>query len=75
MGAEVTLTQGGRVVGYRVVQSSTGYCSQDPSRLHFGVGSGATFELHVRFPNGVEVTRTGVSPGQVVTIDGAPPPS
>ena len=75
MGAEVTLTQGGRVVGYRVVQSSTGYCSQDPSRLHFGVGSGATFDLHVRFPTGVEVTRTGVSPGQVVTIDGAPPPS
>jgi len=68
LGAEVTLSQAGSIVGYRVVQSSTGYCSQDPSRLHFGVGAGGTFDLRVRFQNGAEVTRTGLSPGQVIEI-------
>lgn len=73
VGAEVRLTQGETLLGYRVVQSSTGYCSQDPSRLHFGVGSRTgTFDVRVRFPNGSEVTRTGISPGQVVTIGGGP---
>jgi hypothetical protein len=72
IGAEVTVTQGGTIVGYQVVQSSTGYCSQDPSRLHFGVGSGGTFDIRVRFAGGGEVTRTGLTPGQVVTIGGAP---
>lgn len=73
LGAEVTVTQGGTIVGYQVVQSSTGYCSQDPSRLHFGVGSGSTFDVRVRFASGGEVTRAGVTPGQVITIGGAPP--
>ena len=70
MGAEVTLSRNGKIVGYRVVQSSTGYCSQDPVRLHFGLGSeaGATFDVRVRFPNGTELTRTGLTPGGVITL-------
>jgi len=70
MGAEVTLMDGGDVVGYRVVQSSTGYCSQDPTRLHFGVGSRTSLDVRVRFPNGNETIQTGVTPGQVVHIGG-----
>ena len=70
MGAEVTVSSEGTVVGYRVVQSSTGYCSQDPTRLHFGVGSQTSFDVRVRYPNGSETTQSGVTPGQVVRVGG-----
>jgi hypothetical protein len=73
MGAAVTLTSGEDVVGYRMVQSSTGYCSQDPSRLHFGVAAGTSFDLRVRFPDGSEITQTGLTPGQVVRVGGGTP--
>ena len=70
VGAAVSLSRDGELVGYRVVQSTTGYCSQDPPRLHFGVDAAGTYDLLVRFQNGSEVTRAGLSPGQVVVIDG-----
>jgi len=72
-GAEVTLLQGERIVGYRVVQSTTGYCTQDAPRLHFGLGaSSGTYDVKVRFRNGAEAMRMGVTAGQVVTIGGKP---
>ncbi len=75
IGAEVTVTQGDRIVGYRVVQSSTGYCSQDASRLHFGLGAATgTYDVSVRFRNGATAKRTGVTSGRVVTIGGAVEP-
>ena len=70
VGAAVSLSKGGELVGYRVVQSTTGYCSQDPARLHFGVDAAGTYDLLVRFQDGSEVTRAGLSPGQVVVIGG-----
>ena len=70
VGAAVSLSKGGELVGYRVVQSTTGYCSQDPARLHFGVDAAGTYDLLVRFQDGSELTRAGLSPGQVVVIGG-----
>jgi len=70
IGATVSLFESGELVGYRVVQSTTGYCSQDPARQHFGVDAAGTYDLLVRFQNRSEVTRAGLSPGQVVTIGG-----
>ena len=74
VGATVAVTRAGETVGYAVVQSSTGYCSQDPSRLHFGLGAtGGPVDVLVRFQNGAEVTRTGVTPRQVIQIGGGTP--
>jgi enediyne biosynthesis protein E4 len=76
IGAEVALYRSGHVgepaalAGYRVVQSATGYCSQDPSRLHFGVDPSATFDLRVTFKEGAVETRAGVTPGQRIEIRG-----
>lgn len=76
IGADVALYKGGHLgegdalVGHRVVQSATGYCSQDPSRLHFGVDPAGTFDLRVTFKEGTVVTRTGLSPRQRVEIPG-----
>jgi hypothetical protein len=76
IGAEVALYKGGHLgesealVGYRVVQSATGYCSQDPSRLHFGVDPAATYDLRVTFKEGTVVERTRLSPGQRLSIAG-----
>lgn len=76
IGAEVALYKGGHLgeaealVGYRVVQSATGYCSEDPSRLHFGVNPSGTFDLRVTFKEGTVVTRTALHPRQIVEIRG-----
>jgi hypothetical protein len=70
VGAEVELSKGGTLAGYRVVQSTTGYCSQDPAVLHFGVDAAATYDLRVTFKEGKVVSRTGLTTGQVVEVKG-----
>jgi hypothetical protein len=70
IGAEVALYRGETLVGYRVVQTATGYCSQDPSVLHFGVDPAGTYDLRVTFKEGSEALRTGLAPGQVVEVRG-----
>jgi hypothetical protein len=69
IGAAAALYRDESVVGYRVVQTATGYCSQDPSILHFGVDPARTYELRVTFKEGKSITRSGLSPGQVVQVD------
>lgn len=74
IGAEVSLYEAGRLgdekalVGFRVVQSTTGYCSQDPSVLHFGLGAGELYDLRVVFRDGSVADRTGLADGAVVRI-------
>ena len=74
LGAEVALYRAGglgsqgALLGYRVVQASTGYCAQDPSVLHFGVGAEQSLDVKVTYRDGTVVTRTAVAPGQVLAI-------
>jgi hypothetical protein len=70
VGAEVALYRGDVLVGYRVVQTATGYCSQDPSLLHFGVDPAGTYDLRVTFKEGTVVTRTGLASRQVIEVNG-----
>jgi hypothetical protein len=70
VGAEVALSKGETLVGYRVVQSTTGYCSQDPALLHFGVDATGTYDLRVTFKEGAVVSRSGLTTGQVVEVKG-----
>jgi hypothetical protein len=70
IGAEVRLSREGALVGYRVVQTATGYCSQDPSVLHFGVDAAGTYDLQVTYKEGSVATRSGLAPRQLVQING-----
>ncbi len=70
IGAEAALYRGETLVGYRVVQTATGYCSQDPSLLHFGVDPAGVYDLRVTFKEGMVATRTGLAPRQVVEVTG-----
>jgi hypothetical protein len=75
LGAKVAVYEGGHLgdvaflKGFRVVHGATGYCSQDPSKQHFGVEGGKTYDVKVEFQGGAVVTRSGVQPGQILRID------
>ena len=74
IGAQLSLYRAGQLdepaglIGYRVVQASTGYCSQDPAVQHFGVDPESTFDLRVDFSDGSSRTVNGIEPSQVLAI-------
>ncbi len=54
--------------GMREVRGSNGYCAQESPRLHFGIEAASSYDVEVRFTNGMVVTRTSLGPG-IHTID------
>ncbi len=69
IGARVeVMAEGRRWTAERV--ASTGYLSQDDSRLHFGLGAANTIDkLIVRWPSGREQTLEKVSVDRVLTVE------
>jgi hypothetical protein len=67
IGARVTARYGGRIQAQEVLSQSS-YFSASDSRLHFGLGSAATADLEVRWPNGNKETVSGVGADQLVVI-------
>jgi hypothetical protein len=68
IGAVVTVKAGGRTQ-MRLVQSGTGYISQDDMRCHFGLGARAVADsVVVRWPDGTTTTLTNVKADQVVDV-------
>jgi hypothetical protein len=67
------LGQAAHLKGFREARSATGYCSQDPPVLHFGLDGPGPYDVLVRFPDGSSLTRTGVSPGQLLRVDASRP--
>ena len=68
IGAVVRARAGG-VTQMRLVQSGTGYISQDDTRLHFGLGKAPVVEsLEVRWPDGTSSKRENVEPNQILAI-------
>jgi enediyne biosynthesis protein E4 len=54
----------------RLVQSGTGYLSQDDQRLHFGLGAAARADaLVVTWPDGTETRRENVDGDRTITIE------
>ena len=54
----------------RLVQSGTGYLSQDDARLHFGLGRrDARGRVVVTWPDGTETRRENVAADQTITIE------
>jgi hypothetical protein len=59
-----------RLRGLREAQSANGYCAQSSPVLHFGVPAGNSYDIKVKFLDGMTVTRLGVQPTQRIFIDG-----
>jgi hypothetical protein len=67
IGGRVTARYGGRAQAQEVLSQSSFYSVND-LRLHFGLGSAASADLTVRWPNGATESFAGVEAGRLVTI-------
>jgi hypothetical protein len=67
VGARVSVSRAGKLVGVQEVRTLTGFCSQAPLDLHFGLPAEGAYQVDVVFPSGLKATRT-YSSGQSVTI-------
>ena len=68
IGALVT-ARAGTLTQTRVVQSGTGYISQNDMRLHFGIGAATQVDsIDVRWPDGTTSKMTNVKANQIITI-------
>ena len=56
-------------LGQRELQTATGFCTQEPQEMHFGLSAERSYDLVVSFPGGAEVTLTDVRPGQTLTVE------
>ncbi len=67
IGAKVTVLKGKRLIGFQEVKNQTGFCSQQPAELHFGLPSTGSYRINVVFPSGLTFTGSFDS-GQTVSI-------
>jgi hypothetical protein len=67
IGARVTARYGGKTQVQEVVSQSSFYSSSD-SRLHFGLGTAATADLEIRWPNGAKESLKQVAADYLVTV-------
>ncbi|MBN9414911.1 MAG: CRTAC1 family protein [Candidatus Eremiobacteraeota bacterium] len=70
MGSKVTLWTAGKRMGFRQIQSGSGYGRCSPLVAHFGLGAhpAAGYRVEVTLPGGRRVTRDGVAPGQKLSM-------
>ncbi len=67
IGARVTLRYGSRIQVQEVTAQSSFYSAND-RRLHFGLGTAATAELTIRWPNGATERIAGLEADQLLVI-------
>jgi enediyne biosynthesis protein E4 len=67
IGARVLAHYGGKVQAQAVLSQSSFYSCNDP-RLHFGLGSIATVDLDIYWPNGLHEQVKNVAANQLVTL-------
>jgi len=67
IGARVTARYAGRVQAQEVLSQSSFYSASDP-RLHFGLGTTASADLEIRWPNGNKETVAKVGADQLAVI-------
>ncbi|HAK51764.1 MAG TPA: CRTAC1 family protein [Gammaproteobacteria bacterium] len=53
----------------REVRAGNNYVSQNPPEVHFGLGDATSVDLVVRWPDGSETVRSGVTTDQLLTIE------
>jgi hypothetical protein len=67
VGARVSVSSAGKLVGVQEVKTMTGFCSQVPLELHFGLPAVGNYQVDVVFPSGLKASGT-YSNGQSLTI-------
>ena len=73
-GAEVRIYRAGtdELLGFQIVDSGSGYNSQNVAPVHFGLSDNGQVDIEVTFPGGGRRGRVGISgvgpAGQIVTI-------
>ncbi|MBI5441953.1 MAG: ASPIC/UnbV domain-containing protein, partial [Deltaproteobacteria bacterium] len=67
-GSRVWVREGKRLAGMGDLQTSSGFVSQPPQELHFGLDATKTYTVEVRFPSGTRRVIEGVRPGRVLTV-------
>ncbi|MDD5762426.1 MAG: ASPIC/UnbV domain-containing protein [bacterium] len=68
MGAKVRLYRDGKMVAFRQVMASNGFCSCPPLDVHFGADARYRYDIEIDFPSGIKVVRKNVSAGTAYTI-------
>ncbi|TLN12921.1 CRTAC1 family protein, partial [bacterium] len=69
VGSRVWVRDGIKLVGMRDMETSSGFCSQPPQELHFGLSAAKTYTVEVRFPSGLRKVVENVKAGQTITIE------
>jgi len=67
VGTKVRVRGKGRIVGVREVRTLSGFCTQPPLELHFGLPEAGIYRVEVDFPSGIKFSGD-YSSGQIVTI-------
>jgi len=67
VGSKVRVSREGRLVGFREVKTLTGFCSQEPLELHFGLPVKGLYQVDVVFPSGLKATGSYAN-GRIITI-------
>jgi hypothetical protein len=68
VGTRIKVLKDGRLIAVREVATATGFCAQNPLRVHFGLDAGASYDVIAVFPSGIEARVNGVSTGQLLEI-------
>ena len=67
IGALVKVSRGDQLIGVQEVRTMTGFCSQAPLQLHFGLPAVGDYQVEVTFPSGLTASGSYGS-GQSITI-------
>ncbi|HQU12829.1 MAG TPA: ASPIC/UnbV domain-containing protein, partial [Thermodesulfobacteriota bacterium] len=68
VGAKVRLYRDGKMIAYRQVMASNGFCSCPPLEVHFGADARYRYDIEVDFPSGIKVVRKNVTAGAAYKI-------
>jgi hypothetical protein len=71
VGAKVTIVRGEQLVGFQEVKTLTGFCSQAPLEMHFGLPAAGTYTVQVQFPSGLTASGSYQSGQSVVIVEGS----
>jgi hypothetical protein len=67
VGARIRVFREGKLIGLREVKTQSGFCSQPPLEVHFGLPAPGDYQVDVVFPSGITVSGTYES-GQTINI-------
>jgi hypothetical protein len=68
VGAKVRIYRDGKLVGFREVLTSNGFCSCPPLEVHFGADARYRYDIEVDFPSGIKVVKKNVTAGTAYRI-------